>query len=193
MTLPTLLATVVIDPPTTLVVGAITALISMKLIDRGGLPEVWRAGVISVIFSALYSVAVGWMFFFRPDWMFVYLIDTSTQPLLLLYLVFVFVCVGLGLVSALGVGLLLHLKKKALAWAAALSCIATLGLLAYMTAAQYAKVGTTAEWQQGVAKALTDDATMVVAMNVVTGVLVLGGVALIALQVRRTLKGARDP
>lgn len=193
MTLPNVLATVVIDPPTTLVVGAITALISMKLIARGGLPEVWRAGVISVIFSALYSVAVGWMFFFRPDWMFVYLFDTSTQPLVPLYAVFVFVCVGLGLVSALGVGLLIHLGKKTLAWGAAASCIATLGLLAYMTAAQYAKVGTTAEWNQGVAKALTDDATMMIAMNVVTGVLVLGGVTLIVLQVRRTMKGARSP
>lgn len=191
MTLPNVLATVVIDPPTTLVVGAVTALISSKLIARGGLPEVWRAGVIAVSFSALYSLAVGWMFFFRPDWMFVYLFDTSTKPLVPLYAVFVFVCVGLGLVSALGVGLLLHLGKKALAWAAAVSCVATLGLLTYMTASQYAKVGTTAEWQQGVAKALTDDATMVIAMNVVTGVLVLGGVTLIVLQVRRTMKGAQ--
>lgn len=191
MTLPTVLSTVVIDPPTTLVAGAITALISMKLITRGGLPEVWRAGVIAVAFSALYSVAVGWMFFFRPDWMFVYLFDTSTQPLALLYAVFVFVCVGLGLVSALGVGLLIHLGKKGLAWASAFSCIATLVLLTYMTAAQYAKVGTTAEWQAGTAKALTDDATMMIAVNVVTAVLVLGGVTLIVLQVRRTMKGAK--
>lgn len=190
MTLPLVLSTVVIDPPTTLVVGSITALISMKLIARGGLPEVWRAAVISVAFSALYSIAVGWMFFFRPDWMFVYLLDTTTVPLVPLYAVFAFVCVGLGFVSALGVGLLVHLKKVALAWAAAISCVATLGLLAFMTASQYAKVGTTAEWQAGAAKALTDDATMVVAMNVVTGVLVVGGVTLIVLQVRRTMKAA---
>lgn len=186
MTLPVALATVVIDPPTTLVVGAIAALVSMKLIARGGLPEVWRAGVVSVLFSALYSLAVGWMFFFRPDWMFVYLLDTAGQPLPLLYAVFVFACVGLGLLAALGVGLLLHLGRTALAWAGALSCVATLALLGYMTSAQYAKVGTTAQWLAGTAPALTDDANMVVAMNVVTGVLVLGGVALIVVQVRRT-------
>ncbi|MEW5739836.1 MAG: hypothetical protein AB1938_12970 [Myxococcota bacterium] len=191
MTLPLVLSTVVIDPPTTLVVGSVTALISMKLIARGGLPEVWRAAIFSVIFSALYAVAVGWMFFFRPDWMFVYLLDTSKVPLVPLYLVFAFVCVGLGFVSALGVGLLFHLKKPALAWASALSCIATLGLLAFMTASQYAKVGTLQEYQAGVAKALTEDSTMVVAMNVVTGVLVVGGVTLIALQVRRTMKGVQ--
>ncbi|MCC6334855.1 MAG: hypothetical protein IT380_12825 [Myxococcales bacterium] len=193
MTPPLVLSTVMIDPPTTLVVGAVTALISMKLIARGGLPEVWRAAVFSVIFSALYSLAVGWMFFFRPDWMFVYLLDTTTVPLVPLYLVFAFACVGLGFVSALGVGLLIHLKKAALAWATALSCIATLGLLAFMTAAQYAKVGTTQDFHAGVAKALTEDSTMVVAMNVVTGVLVVGGVTLIVLQVRRTMKGAQAP
>jgi hypothetical protein len=189
--MPLVLSTVVIDPPTTLVVGAVTALISTKLIARGGLPEVWRAAICSVVFSALYAVAVGWMFFFRPDWMFVYLLDTSTVPLVPLYLVFVFVCVGLGFVSALGIGLLVHLKRPALAWASASSCLATLGLLAYMTAAQYAKVGTTQEYQAGVAKALTEDGTMLVAMNVVTGVLVLGGVTLIVLQVRRTMKNAQ--
>lgn len=189
MTLLPVLATAVIDPPTTLVVGAVTALISMKLITRGGLPEVWRAAMFSVIFSSLYSVAVGWMFFFRPDWMFVYLFDTSQEPLVVLYAVFVFVCVGLGLVSALGVGLLFHLKKPALAWTGALSCIATLVFLIYMTADQYSKVGTTAEYRAGLAKKLTEDGTMVVAMNVVTAVLVVGGVTLIVLQVRRTMKG----
>lgn len=189
--IPSVLSTVIIDPPTTLVVGSITALISMKLINRGGLPEVWRAAIISTIFSALYSLAVGWMFFFRPDWMFVYLVDTSTLPLVPLYLVFAFVCIGLGFVSALGVGLLFHLKKTALGWLSAISCVATLGLFAFMTAEQYAKLGTTKDYHAGVAKKLTEDPTMMIAMNVVTGVLVIGGVTLIVLQVKRTMKGAQ--
>ncbi len=189
--LSTVLGTLIIDPPSMLMAGGITALISMKLISRGGLPELWHAAKIAMVFAGLFALSVAWPFFFRSDWMFCYLLDATKLPLAPLYVVFLLVCVGMALVGTLGVGLLLHLGKKGLAWAATVGCAAGWGLSTLATADQYGKVGTTAQYLAGTAPKLPDDSNMFVAVNVITGVLVVGGVVLIVLQIRRTMKGTK--
>ena len=113
-----MLATVLIDPPTTLLGGAILALISMKLVKTKGVDEVWRVGQLSFLWCLVYALSVGWHFFFRTDWMFFYAMDTSSLPLVPLFALFVFVCAAWGGIGGLSVAALVHAKQTALAWLA---------------------------------------------------------------------------
>jgi hypothetical protein len=179
-----MLATVLLDPPTTLMAGAILALVSMKLLPKG-LEEVWRVGQFAGAWGLVYALSVGWHFFFRTDWMFVYLFDTASVPLVPAYLVFVAICVAFGIVGGLGVGLLLHLRKTAAAWLVSLGAVASLAACFAITLDQYLKVGTTAEYLAGTAKKLTDDGSIMLANNVSPAVFGLTAVGIIVLQIRR--------
>lgn len=185
------LATVLLDPPTTLMAGGILALISMKLISRGGLPEVWRAARFGMLFALVYAISVGWFFFQRADWMFVYLTDTTKLPLVPLYLAFTFICVGFGLLGTLGVAVLVHLGQRGLAWAAMVSAAASLVCTQVLTLDRYVVVGTTAQFLAGTAPKLSDDGTMMVWMNLSPGLFLPVAIAVIVLQVRRTLKASK--
>lgn len=185
------LATVLLDPPTTLMAGGILAVISMKLISRGGLPEVWRAARFGALFALVYALSVGWFFFQRADWMFVYLADTSRLPLVPLYLAFTFICVGFGVMGTLGVATLLHLGQRALAWATLAAAVASLACVQVLTLDRYVVVGTTAQFAAGAAPKLTDDGTMLVWMNLSPLLFGTVAIAIIVVQVRRILKGAQ--
>jgi hypothetical protein len=178
------LATVLIDPPTTLFAGGILALISWKLV-KVDLAEVWRVGQLSAAWGLAYGIGVGWWFFFRPDWMFVYTTDTSKLPLVPLYLLFLFICALWGGLGGLGVGLLVHLKKPALAVTAFASAILGWALFLFMTLDQYTHVGTRSEYLAGTAKALADDANWLMASNVSAVVCGIPAIGIIVLQVRR--------
>ena len=179
------LATVLIDPPTTLFGGAILALISMKLVQKKGLDEVWRVGQLSFAWGFVYALSVGWHFFFRTDWMFFYAMDTSQLPLLPFFILFVFVCAGWGALGGLSVAALVHAKKTALAWAAFASAILGFAMLLFITVDQYKHVGTRAEYLAGTARLITDDANWVMASNVSPAIFGLAAVGIIVLQVRR--------
>lgn len=178
------LATVLLDPSATLMAGAILALISMKLLPKG-LDEVWRVGQLSAAWGLVYGISVGWHFFFRTDWMFVYLFDTSSMAKAPAYVVFLAICVAFGFVGGLGVGLLLHLKKTALAWVTAVGLVVTQLVLLAITFDQYVKVGTTAEYLAGTAKKLAEDSTFMIFQNLAPVVFGLAAVGIIVLQVRR--------
>lgn len=178
------LATVLLDPSATLMGGAILALISLKLLPRG-LEEVWRVGQLSAAWGGVYAVSVGWHFFFRTDWMFVYLFDTSSMARAPAYALFVAICVAFGFVGGLGVGLLVHLGKTALAAVTTVGLVATQLLLLAITFDQYAKVGTTAEYLAGTAKKLADDPTFMTFQQLAPVVFGLAAVGIIVLQVRR--------
>ncbi len=182
------LATVILDPPATLMAGTILALISMKLLPRG-LHEVWRVAQLSAVWSLVYGLSVGWHYFFRTDWMFVYLLDTTSLPLLPTYVLFVAFCVAFGFLGGLGAGLLVHLRKTALAWLMALSTVAAQLACLAISFDQYAVVGTRAEYLAGTAKKLADDSSFMIAQNVSPAIFGLVAVGIIVLQVRR----AREP
>ncbi len=180
------LATVLIDPPTTLFAGGILALVSLKLIARNGVDELWRAAQLSAAWGFLYALCVGWFFFHRTDWMFVYALDTAPLPLVPLFILFALVCAAWGGLGALAVGALLLLKRTGLAFAAFASALAGFGLLLFVTLDQYLHVGTRAEYLAGTAKKTLDDPGWVMASNLASAVFGLAAVGIIVLQVRRT-------
>ena len=181
----TTFATVLIDPPTTLFGGAILALISMKLVQRKGLDEVWRVGQLAGAWGFVYALSVGWHFFFRTDWMFIYAMDTSTVPLVPVYGLFVFVCAAWGAIGGMSVASLVHLKKTALAWVTFAGAILGFVLFLFITLDQYKHVGTRAEYLAGTAKLLTDDPNWVMASNVSPVIFGIPAIIIIVLQVRR--------
>jgi len=98
------LATILLDPPTTFMAGAIIALLSTKLIRKSGAVEVWRSATLGAAWAVVYGLAVGWMYFIRTDWMYVYLMDTTNVPLVPTYLAFFVIMLAFGAVpSASGV------------------------------------------------------------------------------------------
>jgi hypothetical protein len=179
------LATVLIDPPTTLFGGAILALISMKLVQKKGLEEVWRVGQLAGAWGFVYALSVGWHFFYRTDWMFFYAMDTSKVPLLPFYALFVFVCTAWGAIGGLSVAALVHVKQTALAWVTFLGAILGFVMLLFITVDQYQHVGTRQEYFAGTAKLITDDPNWVMASNVSPAIFGLAAVGIIVLQVRR--------
>lgn len=180
-----MLATVLIDPPTTLFGGAILALISMKLVQRNGVDEVWRVGQLAGAWGFVYALSVGWHFFFRTDWMFFYAMDTSALPLVPFYGLFVFVCAAWGALGGLSVAALLHAKKTSLAWVAFGGAILGFVMLLFITLDQYQHVGTRAEYLAGTAKPIFEDPNWVMASNVSPAIFGLAAVGIIVLQVRR--------
>ena len=180
-----MLATVLIDPPTTLFGGAILALISMKLVRTRGVDEVWRVGQLSFLWGLVYALSVGWHFFFRTDWMFFYAVDTSSLPLVPLFALFVFVCATWGGIGGLSVAAALHAQKTALAWLAFAGAILGFVLFLFITLDQYKHVGTRAEYLAGTAKLITDDPNWVMASNVSPALFGIAAVGIIVLQVRR--------
>lgn len=179
------LATVLIDPPTTLFGGAILALISMKLVQKRGVEEVWRVGQLAFAWGFVYALSVGWHFFFRTDWMFFYAMDTSGLPLLPIFALFVFVCAAWGGIGGLSVAALVHAKKTGLAWVAFAGAILGFVMLLLITVDQYKHVGTRAEYLAGTAKLITDDPNWVMASNVSPVIFGLTAVGIIVLQIRR--------
>ncbi len=180
-----MLATVLIDPPTTLFGGALLALISMKLVRTRGVEEVWRVGQLSFLWGLVYALSVGWHFFFRTDWMFFYAVDTSSLPLVPLFALFVFVCATWGGIGGLSVAAALHARKTALAWVAFAGAILGFVLFLFITLDQYKHVGSRAEYLAGTAKLITDDPNWVMASNVSPALFGIAAVGIIVLQVRR--------
>lgn len=179
------LATVLIDPPTTLFAGAVLALISLKLIRGRGMEELWRVGQLAAAWGLVYGVSVAWHFFNRTDWMFFYAMDTSGLPLVPMYLVFLFVCSAWGALRGLAVAALIHVKRVGLAVGATLSAVVGFGLFLFITLDQYMHVGTTKQYLAGTAGKMTDDAAFVTATNISPVIFGLAAVGIIVLQVRR--------
>ena len=178
------LATVLIDPPTTLFGGAILALISMKLARRS-VDEVWRVGQLAAAWGLVYGLSVGWHFFNRTDWMFFYAMDTTGLPLVPFFGLFLFVCAAWGGLGGLSVAALIHVKRTGLAWAAFAGAILGFAMLLFITVDQYKHVGSRAEYLAGTAKLITDDPNWVMASNVSPVIFGVAAVGIIVLQVRR--------
>jgi hypothetical protein len=178
------LATVIIDPPTTLFAGGILALVSWKLV-KTSVDEVWRVGALSMAWGLVYGLSVGWHFFFRTDWMFFYAMDTSALPLVPIYVAFLFVCSIWGGLGGLAVAALIHVKRGGLAIAAFAGSLGGFVMLLLITLDQYTHVGTRAEYLAGTAKGLQEDASWVMASNVSPVVFGLAAIGIITLQVRR--------
>ncbi len=181
-------ATVVIDPPSTLFVGGIVALVSTKLIRRDPEKELRTAMLWAAAWAAWFGVCVAWPFFKRPDWMFVYLLDAQKVPLVPAYLLFVFCLVVYAVIGALAVGLAISRGKLGFGVALTVAAIIVWGGLFGLTFDQYMVVGTHAQYVAGAAPKLQDDHDMVMGMNAMTGGIAVFSIALLILKINQLRK-----
>lgn len=161
-----MIATVLLDPPSTLLFGTALSVVSMKLIRANPEGALKKTVAITAVWSAWYGLCVGWFFFMRPDWMFTYLIDTAKVPLVPAFVVFVAALVGYGVVGALGAGILVQQKKTGLAIASMVVALLFFAMLFLMSNPAYVKVGTFAQYTTGTAPGVEADGPMQTAMTV---------------------------
>jgi len=181
-------ATVLLDPPSTLMAGAIIALVSTKLIRRDPEKELRTAMLWAAAWSAWYGVCVAWPFFKRPDWMFVYLVDAQNVPLVPAYVLFMLALVVYGVCGALAVGLAVSRGKLGFGIALTVGCAIVLGSVGLLTGSQYVLVGTYAQYLAHAAPHLQDDHDMVMGMNGMTVGIATFSIALLVykiVQIRR--------
>ncbi len=179
------LATVLLDPPSTLIFGCALAALSAKLIRANPALGLKKTVVLSAGWSAWYGLCVAWFFFQRPDWMFVYLLDTAKVPLAPAFIAFWLVLIGYGALGALGTGLLMQQQKTGLGVAASAMAVVSMAFIFAITGDQYVHVGTTAQYVAGNAPALDSDATMKMALNVSGAGIVVGILAVLVLQFKK--------
>ncbi|MBX5483089.1 MAG: hypothetical protein IRZ16_14785 [Myxococcaceae bacterium] len=166
MHLPTLLSTVILDPPTALLFGLAFALISARLIAKDPERETSRTALIGGGWGVLYGLSVGWCFFAFPDWMLVYLKDAREVTLPIAYVVFVALCALFGVVGALANAHLLRHGRRGLAWLLTIGAVVTLACIFWLQSKQYALVGTFEAYYAGKAVPLTESKDLQRAMNV---------------------------
>src|SRR5438046_10346550 len=102
------LATVILDPWTAMIGGAAIALFSAQLIQKNPDVEIKRTALLAGAWGALWGGSVGFMYFNYPDWMYAYLLDPSSLPLLPTYILFLFILFVSAVVAALAVSLLVQ-------------------------------------------------------------------------------------
>ncbi|MBX7100665.1 MAG: hypothetical protein K1X89_23330 [Myxococcaceae bacterium] len=163
-----LLATVLMDPFTAMLFGCGVAVFSTQLLRKSPQVEIARTAKIAAGWSAWWGLCVGWMFFNRSDWMFVYLHDTTTLPLVPLYVLFVGTLVFVGLLAGLATSWVVVHKGLGAGIAVLAGMLVVQASSALLQADAYIHVGTTAEYRAGAAKLLTDQPDVVRAFNLIT-------------------------
>lgn len=197
MTLPTVLATVMIDPPSALLAGCIVGLVSFKLIQRDPEREIIKSAAYGAVWGAVYVCAVSGMYFLYPDWMFVYLRDSKSVPMIPIWIVFLLATVAAGALGALATGVLVSWRRMGFAVALTVGALLFLGLLGWLGATQYLSVGTIEQYASGKAPALTENAHAQTWMNVAGGITAVLSIGMIVKRVMETRKltavGAAKP
>lgn len=182
--MPPTLATVLLDPPTTLLAGAVVALVSTKLLRKEPDAETARVVRYAALWSVAYTVAVGFMFFWFPDWMFAYLTDAKDVLLPAVFLVFGLVLVVCGIAGAAATSWLIIRKQLGAAIALALGALLFLLLISWLQSSQYAVTGSHAEYLAGTAPKLFDTPRAKLGVNLATLVAGVAGVAILGLRIR---------
>jgi hypothetical protein len=180
-----LLSTVLLDPPTTLIFGSALAVLSGKLIRAHPQAGLKKVVTLAAGWSAWYGLCVGWFFFERPDWMFVYLLDTQKVPLVPAFLAFWLIVTLYGVFGALGTGLLIQQQKNGLALVTAAGAVLSFGFIFAISLNAYTHVGTFAQYVKDAAPALDADASMKRAMNLSSAGIVGGILLVLFLQFRK--------
>lgn len=198
MHMPTLLSTVLLDPPTALLFGCAVALVSMKLIEKDPAREISRTALIGGGWGVLYGLGVGWCFFQNPDWMLVYLKDAAEVSLPFAYLVFLAVCGVFGAVGALANATLLLRGQRGMAWLVTAAAILTLAATFWLQWRQYFLVGTYAEYYAAKAIPLQEAKGLQLAMNVAGAISTVSAIAIFVTRYRQSRKvilagAARSP
>ena len=182
------LATLLVDPQTALIAGAILPLIMTRLIHQQPEVEVPRAIMIGASWGLMYGLSVGYMYFVYSDWMFGYLVDTTKFPVLPFYFVFL---ASLMFCGAAGAALTAHLirnDKTVLAYGSALGAALTLAVVWIPHWDSYSHIGTLAEWKAGTAALMPGTGTAPMGLNGAGAIATIYSVMVIVLIAKRALK-----
>ena len=173
-----LLATVVIDPPSVVALGAIFALFMSRSIAAGA--PVKHSVWVGAIIGGWMGLCFGVMAVKQPAWMLVYLVDPRALPVLAWYPVFLAVMIGSG---ALG-GFFAHRfiaegRRRAAMLFAGGMLLLWLALVA-LTLQRYLHIGTYDDYFAGRARVLAEQPAVVRDFNLVTLITAVPLVALLA-------------
>ena len=161
-----LLATVVIDPPSVVALGAIFVLFMSRSVAAGA--PLRRSVLTGAFVGGWMGLCFGVMAVKQPAWMLVYLVDPRALPVTAWYPVFLAVMIGSG---ALG-GLWAHRfiaagrRKAAMALAGAMLLL-WLALFA-VTLQRYLHIGTYEEFFAGRARVLAEQPDVMRDFNLIT-------------------------
>ena len=184
-----LLATVVIDPPSVVALGAIFVLFMSRSIAAGS--PLRRSVLVGGFVGGWMALCFSFMGFKYPGWMLVYLIDPKSLPAALWVPLFVLVMTGCG---ALG-GFLAHRFLAAGRRAAAFAVVGISGAiwiaLFAVTMQRYVRFGSYEEWNAGTARLLSEQPAVMHDMNLVTIATAVPLVSLLALIVWRNRRAAQ--
>jgi hypothetical protein len=182
------LSTLLVDPQTGLIAGAVLPLIMTRLIRQQPEVEVGRAVMWGASWGAMYAVSVSYMYFVYADWMFGYLVDTSKFPLALFYPVFFLAVTFSGAAGAAATAYFIKENKMVLAFLSPLGAALTLAVVWIPHWDSYSHIGTLAEWKAGTAPLMPGTGTAPMGMNGAGAIATIYSVALIVHLVRRSLK-----
>jgi hypothetical protein len=177
-----LFATVLLDPPTAMLVGSFIAFASFRQLLKNPEVEVKRTALLGAAWGAFYALSVGWMYFNYPDWMLVYLKDARTTPLLPAYPGFIAVCAVFGGLTAATGGTMVARRRWGLAVGVLLGAVLTLIACYWLSWDQYIHAGTFEQYLQHRAPLLTEDARLQRGSAVVTAVAAPAALGILALR-----------
>ncbi len=161
-----LLATVVIDPPSVIALGAIFTLFAARAVVAGS--PLRRSVGVGAFVGGWMGLCFGGPAFKYPAWMLCYLVDPQKLPTAVWYPIFLAVMIGSGALGAylahrfIGRG-----EKRKAIWLAAGMLLLWLALFG-LTLRRYLIVGTFDEWAQGRAQPLAAQPAVIHDFNLVT-------------------------
>jgi len=178
-----LLATVVIDPPSIIALGAIFTLFAARSVAAGS--PLRRSVLIGAFVGGWMGLCFGNHAFKYPAWMLCYLVNPKDLPTAVWYPIFLALMIGCG---ALGAYLAHRFiargeKRKAILLAAGMLVLwlALFGL----TLQRYLVIGTYAEFIAGRARPLAAQPEVIKDFNLISVITAIGPVAALVLILRR--------
>src|SRR5262249_50668570 len=161
-----MLATVVIDPPSVVALGAIFTLFATRSITAGS--PLRRSVLVGGAVGGWMGLCFGAMALTQPAWMLVYLVDPRKLPTAVWYPFFLAAMIASGSIGAWLAHRLIAGGRRNKALGLAISMIGLWLVLFALTFRRYVAVGTYDEFWSGRARPLNQQPAVVQAFNLIT-------------------------
>ena len=183
-----LLATVVIDPPSVVALGAIFTLFASRTILAGA--SLKRSVLTGAFVGGWMGLCFGVMAVKQPAWMLCYLADPRKLPTAVWYPLFLAIMIGSGAIGAWGAHKFIAAGKRRNALLLAAGMLVLWLVLFAITFSRYVPIGTYDEFRAGRARPLADQPAVVHDFNLVTLVTAVPLLLLLGSIVWRNRRGA---
>ncbi|MCA1825719.1 MAG: hypothetical protein ABR567_05035 [Myxococcales bacterium] len=161
-----MVATVVIDPPSVVALGAIFTLFAARSVAAGS--PLRRSVLVGAGVGGWMGLCFGVQSFKQPAWMLVYLVDPRTLPAAVWYPFFLAAMVASGAIGAFFAHRFIAAGRRNRALWLAVAMLAVWLLLFALTFRRYLAVGTYDEFRSGRARPLSQQPAVVQDFNLVT-------------------------